>query len=227
MAKILIVDDDDNLSAMLANLLKSDKHVVDTVESGDKGLNYLREGSYDLAILDVSMPGMDGMKVCREYRQAGGQCHIIMLTGKRSQQDKIDGLDLGADDYVTKPFDAKELISRIRALLRRPVVMNTSESIECGGLALDLISHSITCAGIPLQLAPREYALLEFFMRNPNQVFSAESLLQRVWQSDSEAAIEAVRNSVNRLRGSLKELRGAGVKLETIYSVGYKLTVLN
>lgn len=225
MAKVLIVDDDENLVVVLSNLLRAEKHVVDIAMSGDVGLNYLLDGNYDLAILDISMPVLDGMTVCQNYRQAGGDCHIIMLTGKRSQEDKIIGLDLGADDYITKPFDARELVSRVRALLRRPAAMTQVETLQCGKLTIDLKSHVISCAGRPVQLAPREYALLEFFMRNPNHLFSAESLLARVWQSDSDAAIEAVRNSVNRLRGSLKGWADSGVKLETVYAVGYRLTV--
>ncbi len=223
MAKILIVDDDIHLNKVLSSVLIKEKHAVDSVCNGEEALNFLLAEKYDLVVLDIAMPGTDGMSVCKRYRESGGQSKILMLTGKRSQEDKISGLDMGADDYLTKPFDTRELLSRIKALLRRPHQVQSSE-LTFGSLTLNSDTHEIRICGELMPLAPREFSLLEFFVRNPERTVSAESVLERVWPSDSETTIDAVRNSVNRLRSMLRKFEQSKVELLTIYGVGYKLT---
>lgn len=221
MAKILIVDDDEDLAQVLSHLLVMDMHTVDVARDGAEGLSLLQLSQYDVVILDWNLPKMDGVQVCREYRSRGGNARVLMLTGRSDVTDKVKGLDFGADDYLIKPFDSRELSARVRVLLRRPLEAR-QDVLAMGSLSLDTQNHTVSASGKSLQMAPREFALLEFFMRNPDQVFSVDSLLARVWRVDSEAAQDAVRMSIKRLREKLAENEGCP-EIETIYGVGYKL----
>ena len=220
MAKILIVEDDDALSESLKAWLETEMHRVDIVSNGLTALEYLRTSQYDLVILDWNLPGCEGIDVCRDYRAAGGDAYIIMLTGQSDQGHKEHGLDTGADDYVTKPFDSRELAARIRALLRRPPNIN-SNVVKVADLTLDMKSHQASIGGQPLKLMPLEFSLLEFMVRHSNEVFSCDTLLRRVWSADSEVGLESVYTCITRLRRKLKS-GGRGDMIETVHGVGYK-----
>jgi OmpR-family two-component system manganese-sensing response regulator len=221
MAKILLVEDDVALSTRVSEWLKFQQHVVDVVHDGKEGADRLKLYEYDIAILDWELPLKAGVDVCKHYRAAGGKIPILMLTGKSQISDKEEGLDSGADDYLTKPFDLKELSARLRALLRRPAIALSSE-LKVHDIILDDVSKKVTKAGVEVDLSPKELQLLEFFLRHPDQVFSQEALLERIWSSESEASVFSVYTAVKTLR---KKMTKAGEKpfLATVHGLGYRL----
>lgn len=221
MAKILLVEDDQQLSDMVRTALLFEHHVIDALANGAEGFSHLSMNPYDLVILDWGLPDMTGIDICRKFRARGGLTPILMLTGKDTVTDKESGLDAGADDYLTKPFHMKELMARVRALLRRPGAM-MENVIKAGNLTLDTQKHRAYLNGEPLSLVPKEYALLEFFMRHPGRVFTAEALLEHVWPTDSDSTSLAVRTTMKRLR---KKIDPEGVLLKTEHGVGYILDV--
>ena len=221
MAKILLAEDDTQLAALVEDWLKSDNHVVDHVETGTDAVDLLRASQFDLLILDWNIPGVSGVEVCNEYRNQGGTSPVLMLTGRDKIEDKEQGLDAGADDYLTKPFHLRELSARIRALLRRPPDM-ASNVIEHGRLVLDMSACRLLKDGQPIELFPKELALLEFLMRHPNKVFSIEALQERVWSSDSEASPETIRVHIARLRSKI-QAEGEKPLLRTVHRQGYML----
>jgi two-component system response regulator MprA len=221
MAKILLVEDEHDLSMLIKDWLESESHLVEWVEDGLSALNYLTVNSYDLAILDIMLPHMNGVDVCRRHKQAGGETKVLMLTAKSCVEDKEIGLDAGADDYLTKPFHLKELSARIRVLLRRPVTVAT-RTMQVNNIVLDTVTREVTKDGEAVHLLPKEFRLLEFLMRHPNQVFSAEALLHRVWESDTSASLDTVRGHIMRLRGKLDQ-KGHPNVIHTLRGLGYKL----
>jgi two-component system OmpR family response regulator len=223
MAKILLVEDDEDLATMVVEWLSFEHYAVELVTDGRDGLDRLRLCQYDAVVLDWELPVMNGPDICRTYRSEGGSTPIIMLTGKGTVSEKEHGLDSGADDYLTKPFNMKELSARLRALLRR--VSNTATNIlSVGQLTIDPTKYKVTRAGVEVQLLPREFALLEFLMRHPDEVFSGDALLQRVWHSESEATSEAIRTCIKRLRQKIDNDDDDSI-IQTIPRVGYKLRV--
>jgi DNA-binding response OmpR family regulator len=221
MAKILIVEDEPDLSEPVRAYLTHEHHLVEVVGDGLEAMERLRFYKYDLIILDWMLPGMQGVDVCKNFRTNGGTTPILMLTSRKQTQDKIAGLDAGADDYITKPFDVQEISARVRALLRRPQVVN-SNVLRARNLVLETSTFKVTRDEHDVQLLPKEFALLEFFMRHPNQVFSAEALLDRVWSSESEASPETIRTYIKRLRQKI-DVDGAQSIISTVHGVGYKL----
>jgi two-component system, OmpR family, response regulator MprA len=221
MAKILVVEDEHDLSIPMRDWLTREQHVVEVVDTGLEALDRLRVYKYDVIVLDLMLPGLNGMEVCRRYRNDGGNASILMLTAKNTVEDKEQGLDAGADDYLTKPFHLKELSARIRALLRRHT-QSTSRELRVGELILDVVSRKVTFNGEEVHFVPREFSLLEFLMRHPNQVFSAEALLDRVWASDTMASPDTIRTYIKILR---KKLGGEGKEslIRTVHGVGYKI----
>lgn len=219
MSKILLVDDDVELSRLVIDALELSNYVVEYVDNGQEGFDRLKLYQYDLAILDVNMPGMDGVEVCRQYRDRGGSIPILMLTGRSAIEERTLGLDSGADDYLTKPFAVPELLSRLRALLRRPAAI-TSEILEAKDLRLDVRAAQLTKGGEPVKLLPKELALLSFFMRNPNCIFSAAELLEKVWSAESDATEVAVSQCILRLRKKIDD--GEISNIATIKGIGYK-----
>lgn len=206
---------------MINDLLTFEKHTVEIVHNGLDARENLRMSEYDLIILDWDLPEMSGIDLLREYRGLGGTAPVIFLTGKAEITDKEIGLDNGADDYLTKPFHMKELALRVRALLRRPRAF-VSEMLQVRDIELYPRDHRLLKNGVEIKVYPKEFALLEFFMRHPNQIFSADALLDHVWRSDSTASIDTVRQSLTRLRQSLDEDKKNPL-IKTIYGVGYKL----
>jgi DNA-binding response OmpR family regulator len=199
VAKILVIDDDQNLAFSVCQYLIAQSHSVEAVHTATDGLDRLRSFSYDLVVLDWMLPEMTGIEVCQTYRARQGTARVLMLTAKSHNLDKVTGLDSGADDYLTKPFEPNELGARVRALLRRPVEHQPT-IVRHGDLELDLSRGIVRKAGIDLALNRKEFALLEFFMKHPTQLFSPDALLERVWSSESETSNQAVKVYVNRLR---------------------------
>jgi two-component system response regulator MprA len=220
MAKILVVDDDKDLAGMVEDALTFDHHAVELVFTGSEARDMLRVYKYDAIVLDWDLPGMSGIDVCKELRNKGDLTPILMLTGKGEMDNKEQGLDAGADDYLTKPFQVRELKARMRALLRR-ASGSASNILTIRDIELDATSFRVTKAGKEIKLVQREFQLLEFFMRNPNKVFSAEAILDRVWASDSDASPEAFRTCLTRLRKKI-DTDGADSLISTVHGVGYK-----
>ncbi len=225
MAKIIIVDDDVALCGVVEDWLNSQGHTIEKVYTGRDAEDFLTTYKYDLIILDWSLPDLAGIDICQKLRKTGVQTPILMLTGKTTIDDKEAGLDAGADDYLTKPFDLKELSARVRAILRRPEQV-TGNLIIRGALRLDTSSRRVLVNDQEMKLYPRDFALLEFFMRHPNQVFASETLVNRVWSADTAAGSDTVRTAIKRLR---QQLESAGLKdaIGTVYGVGYQLICLD
>jgi DNA-binding response OmpR family regulator len=223
MPKVLIVEDDKDLAMVVQDWLKAEFYQVDITGDGRTGYEYLNQADYDLIILDWDLPGMTGVEICRKYRSKGGITPILMLTGKGQIEEKEEGLDAGADDYLTKPFTMRELSARLRALLRRPAII-TGLSIKVGTLEMDPTKHTLSKNGQPIRLARKDFQLLEHLMRTPGKFFSTDYLLERVWSFDTEATSDALRTAVKRLRKTLDD--GAGEDssmIESARRVGYRL----
>lgn len=217
MAKILIIEDDVDLTNTLKTLLSYERHNVEVLHDGQEASDHLRIYHYDLLIIDWGLPNKSGLDVCKEFRAAGGTTPVLMLTGKDSVESKIHGLDSGADDYVTKPFHMQEIPPRIRALLRRPA--NTKQNlIAHGDLEIDSTKRTVTKAGIFIILTKREFQVLDYLMRNPGQVFTYETLLNRVWPTSSDATAVALRTTMKRLR---QKVDPDSKLLRTVHGVGY------
>jgi DNA-binding response OmpR family regulator len=220
VAKVLLVEDDGNVSDAVQEVLRFEGYIVDAVDNGQDALYRLKYHSYDLMIIDWGLPDMTGIEVCAQYRQAGGTVPILMLTGRGGIDDKVTGLDYGADDYLTKPFDTDELTARVRAILRRPRAM-LSTVLEAHGLQLNTASQTVTLNSIEVILQAQEFALLECLLRHKNQVLSIESLIDKVWSTDSEVSPDAVRQCVTRLR---KKLDKSTVPIvTTVVGLGYSI----
>ncbi len=221
--KILVVDDDEFTAQALTSFLEEQNYAVEMVHDGEAAWDLVQAFDYDLILLDVILPKLDGIAFCQRVRKYGYQMPILLLTGKNSSHEKAVGLDAGADDYLVKPCDPEELVARVRALLRRS--NSTSMPVlEWGNLRLDPRSCEVTCNGKIIHFTPKEYAMLELFMRNPRRVFSCSAILDRVWSFDSTPGEEAVRTQIKGLR---QKLKGVGVTdaIETVYGIGYRLNI--
>ncbi len=225
MAKILYVEDDAELRYSVAKLLTAEWHTVETVDSGEEALLRLKSAQFDLVILDLNLPDLDGQSVCSEFRRIGGKTPVLMLTGRQEIVDKTAGLDAGADDYLTKPFDGRELLARVRALMRRSVDATPSNILSIGRIQLDTASRKVHRDGIEVYMQPRDFELLEFLMRHPAQTFSNDALLDRVWHADSEVSLDALRSSVKRIRQKIGDTNGDII--ENIPKVGYRMRRLD
>ncbi len=222
MPKVLVIEDDAGLNRMIREwLVFSERHTVEYAEDGNQGLDKLLFTEYDAIVLDWELPGRSGIEVLKEYRSSGGKAPVLMLTGKGGIVDKEAGFDAGADDYLTKPFHMKELSARLRALIRR-AGGTVSNVLQLRDIALEPGAFKVTRAGREIQLLPREFALLEFFMRHPDQVFSADTLLSRVWSSDSDATVDAITTCIKRIRKKM-DSEGQTSIIKTVHGVGYKM----
>ena len=221
VAKILIVEDNETLAESVSDWLVHEGHTVDMVHEGRAGLDYLSTGGYDVVILDWQLPQLSGVEVLRQYREQGGKTAVVMLTALDSIGDKLQGLESGADDYVTKPFDVQELAARVKALLRRPKGY-VGEVLSAAHVTMNTSTHQVTCDGKEVHLKRNEYQLLEFFMRHLNQIFTVEVLLERVWSAEVEASLDAVYTCINRLRRKL-DLPGQDSIIKTVHGVGYQI----
>ncbi|MBP6744421.1 response regulator transcription factor [bacterium] len=221
MAKILIVEDEADLAELVKNWLVKDHHLVEIADDGLEALIRMETNNYDVVILDIMLPSVNGMEICKRYRKSGGSAGIIMVTAKGHVDDKETGLDSGADDYMTKPFQLKELAARVRAVLRRNHGQ-AQDIMRFRDLEIDVNEFKVLKGGHEVHLLPKEFRLFEFFLRHPHQVFSAEDILSSVWESDTEALLDTVRGHITRVRKKL-DTAGTPSIIATVYGVGYKL----
>ena len=221
MAKILLIEDDAAAAEFAISWLTDEHHTVEHVADGNSGLEYALQSDYDLILLDWELPGMHGDSVLKELRARGKKTPVIMLTGKSQVEDKTDALDGGADDYLTKPFQLKELSARIRVQLRKSADQ-IGNLVKLRNVELDPQKLKATMNGADLDLLPKEFALLEFFMRNPGKVFDAEAIMRRVWETDSDSSSGAFRTTLMRLRKKLELPEGEAPLIETVHGAGYR-----
>lgn len=220
MAKILLVEDETDISELVSEWLAREHHVVEVATSGEEALDIIRVYPFDVLILDWVLPGISGVDVCRHYRSKGGRSPILMLTAKKDVDEKETGLDAGADDYLTKPFDMRELLMRINALLRRPSAY-AGDIIEGRGIILDTSTRIAHKGGEKVELTAKEFELLEFLMKRPDQYFSVDDLLDQIWTSESESSELAARQLIRRLRKKI-ESDGEEPVIVTSKGLGYK-----
>ena len=222
--KLLLVEDDPALSELLEYRFSNEGYDVRTTADGDEALLLASEDTPDLVILDWMIEGTSGIEVCRQLRRDKATAHvpIIMLTAREAEDDRIRGLETGADDYLTKPFSPRELLARVAAVMRRIRPVLAGESIEVGDLTLDPVAHKVSRRGQTLKLGPTEYRLLKFFMESPGRVFSRNQLLDGVWGTESDIELRTVDVHIRRLRKAL-EIDGAKDPVRTVRSAGYSL----
>ncbi|MFZ1029343.1 MAG: response regulator transcription factor [Limnoraphis robusta] len=220
--KILLVEDNSLITQAIAEALSDQHYIVEIAENGELGLAFAETDCFDLIILDLMLPKLDGITLCKKLRQAGNQIPILMLTARDTSTDKVLGLDVGADDYVIKPFDLAELLARIRALLRRGNV-TFSLILEWERLTLNPKECQVIYDNHPLILTPKEYALLELFLRNGSCVLSRSVILDRVWAFEDIPGEETVKVHLRSLRQKLKAAGAPSNLIETIYGLGYRL----
>jgi DNA-binding response OmpR family regulator len=225
--RILIVEDDRKVGAFLQKGLKEEQYAVDVCRDGEEAVEWASINSYDVIVLDIMLPKKDGFAVCRELRQKGVLTPILMLTAKDSVEDKVSGLTEGADDYLTKPFSFEELLARIRALLRRTQDYKT-KALRVGDLELDLIKRQATRAGKQIPLSGKEYALLEYLMRNKGRVVTESMIVEHVWDMNYEGTSNIVNVYINYLRKKIdsefevklvRTIRGHGYTIDEIREI--------
>lgn len=219
--KFLLVEDDVALAGAIEQLLAEHHYVMDLATDGVMGRDMAEAFPYDLILLDWLLPKLEGIELCKYLRKEGNYTPIILLTARNDSTDKVAGLDAGADDYLVKPFGFEELLARIRALLRRAEGI-VSPVLQWGDLCLDPRSSEVTCRSVPISLTPKEYALLELFLRNPSRIFSLDNLLDKVWPFDDTPNVGSVRTHIKGLRQKLKKA-GLPDIIATVYGLGYRL----
>ena len=222
--QILVVDDDRKIVDLVQAYLKKDGYQVMTAHDGLQALELARQKQPDLIVLDLMLPGIDGLDVCRLLRGEGHKVPIIMLTAKTTEADKLVGLDLGADDYVTKPFSPRELLARVRAVLRRvgEEEHDGPSEVRFGDLLVDFVRHQVQVRGKPVSLTPTEFKLLEVLIREPGRAFSRLELLDRVFGYDFEGFERTVDVHVMNLRRKIEPNRKNPTYIKTVYGMGYK-----
>lgn len=220
--RLLVVEDDPRLANLIARGLREQTYAVDVVGNGKDAIVQAAVNSYDAIILDVMLPGMDGFAVLRELRKRGMRTPVMMLTARDAVADRISGLDSGADDYLTKPFDFGELLARLRALLRRPENLQP-EILTVGDLHIDLRAHAVTRGDVPITLTAKEYALLELLVRHARTVVSRAQIVAHVWDDNHDPFTNAVEVYVNRLRGKIDKAPWTPL-LHTRRGAGYILS---
>ena len=219
--RLLIAEDELDLAEVLAVFFEKNHFAVDTVHNGFDAYEYAVSDAYDAIILDVMMPKMNGIEVLQKLRAEGVNTPIMMLTAKGEKDDRITGFNAGADDYLPKPFDPDELISRVRAMLRRSEAYRPTV-LAFGDLTLDPASGVLACRSESVRLGGREFQIMELFMRNPGQVFSAERIMEKVWGWDNEAEINVVWVNISNLRKKMKAI-GSTAALAANRGLGYML----
>lgn len=219
--RILLVEDDTLLAQILVDHLTAQRYVVDVAIDGMAGFDYAQAADYDLIVLDINLPKLDGIRLCQLLRQHRYTMPILLLTARGDSSDKVLGLDAGADDYVVKPCTVEEISARIRALLRR-FSMEGTPLLHWGTLCLNPVTCEVTCNEQPLSLSPKEYSLLELLLRNPQRVFSSSSILEHLWSFEDAPSEETIRSHIKRLRRKVKAAVHAD-PIETVYGLGYRL----
>ena len=219
--KLLIVDDEPAILETVEAKLRREGYSTFTAESAEEGLRLFRRVRPDLMILDIMLPGRSGFDLCRTIRKESA-VPILFVSARAEESDRVKGLEIGADDYLVKPFSLGEMAARVKAILRRSTGEAAPETIERGDLKIDPRSHEATLSGTPLALSPKEFALLAFFAKNPGQVFSRETLLDRVWGHDAFVSARTVDVHVRWLRTRIEPDPNEPVRLLTVRGVGYK-----
>ena len=224
MTRILIVEDEESYSEPLAYMLKKEGYDAVVAATGPEGIDAFERGGADLVLLDVMLPGMSGVDVCRELRSRSG-VPIIMLTAKDSEIDKVVGLEMGADDYVTKPYSGRELLARIKAVLRRRGEAEAGEGDELvvGPVEMDVERHVVTVGGKGVAMPLKEFELLEMLMRNEGRVLTRMQLIDRVWGSDYVGDTKTLDVHIKRLRAKIEPDPGSPQHILTVRGLGYKL----
>ncbi len=220
--RLLVVEDDRSLAEALRRGLTQEGHVVDVVHDGAAGLYLAESGVHDAVILDVMLPELDGMTVARRLRQEGLHLPVLMLTARDALPDRLRGFEVGADDYLTKPFAFEELLARLRAITRRGATPLAEERLVVGDLVMDPRAREVTRGGKVLDLPPREYALLEYLMRHPGQALSRTMILERVWEYGFDSFANVVDAAILRLRKAVDEGYEQPL-IQTVRGVGYKI----
>ena len=219
--RILLAEDERSLSRAVVALLEKNNYSADAVCDGAEALEYLAAENYDAVILDIMMPKMDGLTVLRKLRERGGHVPVLMLTAKSEVEDRVAGLDTGANDYLTKPFATAELLARIRAMTRTQAVQ-TDSRLSFGNVVLDQTTFELTAPGGSFRLANREYQMIELLMRNPRQVIPTERFLEKIWGYDSDVEVNVVWVYISYLRKKLAALH-ANVQIRATRNTGYSL----
>lgn len=219
--RVLVVEDNPPVAESIRTMLEARKYAANVVNSGEAGLDHLLSRSYDAAVIDVGLPGMDGFALARSARAEGVETPILMLTARDAVEDRVAGLECGADDYLVKPFVEEELVARIGAILRRadrPLV----GVVQAGALRIDLAGRNVTYADKPVVLGATEFRLLEFLARNAGIALSRTQIVERIWDYDFEGSSNIVDVYVSQLRRKLKAMGASGV-IETVWGIGYRL----
>ncbi len=220
--RILLVEDDERIARPLAEDLRHQHHVVELASDGIAGLEYAQSFEYELILLDLMLPRLDGITLCKRLRASKSNALILMLTARDTTTDKVIGLDAGADDYLVKPFELEELAARIRALSRRLTEVRQPILIY-GDLQLDPSSHHVTFGGNPLSLTRKEYMILECFLTKPTQVLTRNALLDHLWEFDKLSGSETIKTHITNLRRKLRAAGSSENFIETVYGIGYRL----
>jgi DNA-binding response OmpR family regulator len=219
---ILVVEDEQRLGRLLRRSLEANRHVVDVVTEGTTGLAAALGGSYDLLILDLGLPDLDGLEVCRRLRAAGISTAVLVLTARAELEDRVRGLDAGADDYLAKPFALAELLARVRALARRPRQLQGERELQVADLVLDVAGHRARRGERPIALSAKEFALLDYLMRHAGQVLTRQQIVEHVWRYDFEGLDTIVDTYIHYLREKIDA--GTAQRLvHTVRGVGYVL----
>lgn len=223
MTKVLVVDDEASISGAVAYALRREGYMVETAADGQEALERVDTFQPDVMVLDVMMPRLSGYDVCRRLEGRPLRPAILLLTVKNDIVDKVLGLELGADDYMTKPFDMREIIARVKALSRRrpQTVVEVQELVQLAGLSINLLNRTVHVEGVVIELTPKEFDLLALLARNPERVFTRESLLEQVWDMDFAGGTRTVDIHVQRLRKKLGKWHDV---IQTVYGIGYKST---
>lgn len=221
--KILLVEDHERLADVTRRALVDDGYVVDTAADGEAALTLAEVNEYDMIILDVMLPLLSGLEVCRAIRENDSDIPIIMLTARDSLEDRIAGLDTGADDYLVKPFSIEELSARVRALLRRGKKADTTV-LRAGRLALDPAKKNVTFDEVPMNLTAKEFTLLQYLMKHSGRVISKNELLEHVWDMNYEGLSNVVETYIRYLRQKIRAAGGPPATIQTLRNLGYKLS---
>jgi len=228
MKSILLVEDDPDIANLLDLHLSDQGYEVDVVGDGDEGLDRALNGDYALVILDIMLPGMDGFDICRQIRAEKRSLPILMLTAKTEEVDKVLGLELGADDYITKPFSIREVLARVKAIFRRiefdqeAAAPSSEQRIDLGDLVVDPEKRKVTLDGETLDLTNKEFDLLLLFARNPGKAYSRQELLDEVWGYQYSGYSHTVNTHINRLRSKIEDDPSEPRYVKTVWGVGYR-----
>ena len=220
--RILVVEDETQLSIHIARALGRAGHEVETRADGAEGLAIANSTAYDLIVLDVNLPSLDGFTLLKRLREAKNHTRVLLLTARGDVTDRVSGLKAGADDYLTKPFAMDELLARVEALGRRTATPDAKTVFEVGDVRMDAVQRKVTRGGLPVQLSPREFELLQIFMQEPGRTFTREEICSRIWEREHEYDTRTVEIFIMRLRKKLDDERSEPL-IETVRGVGYVL----